>query len=257
MSVSPSRSVASASHPLIVSPRSRLNAVQLEMRGIGAVDRLFAKAGEGSLVLGVDVSSSRTTATSTTTGTTLAAATTAITAITSAVTTTITTVTTASTTAVTTASAAASTAFTAGTTTGAATGTFRLNEARVKVNSLLDLALTLTELLATSSSDILLLVVLECLGASPLLVELAALVSLTDLVATKSELLLSLLGEVVAVRDALVFGLSRLDLGISGGVLVALGNSLGGLLVLELGVTLVGAPALSSLLGSGAIKFVS
>ncbi|KAM3425812.1 hypothetical protein NHJ13734_009911, partial [Beauveria thailandica] len=134
-----------------------------------------------------------------------------------------------------------------------ATGTFRLNEARVKVNYIPDLTLTLTELPATSSSDILLLIILESLGASPLLVKLTALVSLTDLVATKSELLLSLLGEIVAVRNTLILGLSGLDLGISGGVLVALGNGLGGLLVLKLGVILVGAPALSSLLSSGAI----
>ncbi len=222
------------------------------MRGIQAIRRLFAEAGEGRLVLGVDVSSraSRATATGTTTGTTLAAATTATTAVTTvatiatvaAVTTTVTTVTTTA---------------TAGTTAGAATGTVRLDEARVKVNSLLDLALTLTLLLAAATGDVLLLLVLESLGASPLLVELAALVGLTDLVTAKSELLLGLLGEVVAVRDTLVLGLSGLGISIGSSVLVALGNSLTGLLVLELGVTLVGAPGLSSLLGSGAIGVVS
>lgn len=223
------------------------------MRGIWAVGRLFAEAGEGRLVLGVDVSSSRATATGTTTGTTLAAATTAVTTAsttTAAAAATVTTVTT-----VTTVAAVATVATVATvTTTVTAAGALSLDEARVKVDSLLDLALTLAELLASRGGDVLLLVVLEGGGASPLLVELAALVGLTDLVATKSELLLGLLGEVVGVRDGLVLRFSGLGIGISGGVLVALGNSLAGLLVLELGITLVGAPALSSLLGSGAVE---
>lgn len=95
------------------------------------------------------------------------------------------------------------------------------------------------------------LVVIEGLGASPLLVELAALVGLTNLVVAKAELLLGLLGKVVGVGDALVLGLGGLGGLVLGTSFVALSDGLASLLVLQLGVALVGAPALSSLLRRG------
>lgn len=136
---------------------------------------LVAEAGESRLVLGVDVGTSSITAAASaagvsSTGTTLA-------------------------TALTTTSTTAATAATSTTTTA---GALRLNEARVKVNSLLDLALTLTQLLAVLGGEVIYLVILKGGGGSPLLVGLAAFVGSTGLqVATDSELLLSLLGEVV------------------------------------------------------------
>lgn len=167
-----------------------------------------AEAGEGGLILGVDGS-----------GTTASAA--EVVASTAAITATLTTASTTSA-----ASAAA-----------ASTRALRFNVARVEVERLLDLALTLTLLLAVAArNELLVLVLLESLGIGPFLVELATLVGPTDLEATlEGEFLLGLLGEVVDVRDALVLGFSWLLAGaiLSEGFLpLGSSNSLASLLVL-------------------------
>lgn len=200
--------------------------------------RLFAQAGESGLVLGVDAGTTAarsiaTGSTVTTTGSTLAAT-------------------------ATTTTTAALTGTTGLTVVTAATGTaagraLRLDEAGVKVNRLLDLAFTLAKLLASAGSDELLLLGVESDSALPLLVDLAALVGTTGLELAKVELLLGLLGEIVGVRDRLVLRLGLLLSAVLGG-LVALGDGLTGLLVLELGVALSGAPAGSGLLVSGAVR---
>ena len=141
---------------------------------------------------------------------------------------------------------------TAASSTTAATGALRLDEAVVEVDGLLDLALPLALLLAAAADEVVLLLVLEGLGALPLLVELAALVGAADAqAALEGELLLGLLGEVVGVGDALVLGLGRLlGSGVLGEGLLLLGLSDGltGLLVLQLSLTLSGAPGSGSLL---------
>jgi hypothetical protein len=80
----------------------------------------------------------------------------------------------------------------------------------------------------------------------------AALVGLADVLGAKRELLLSLLSEVGGVRHALVLGLGLGGLGLSilleGVLLLRLGHSLTGLLVSQLGVTVVATPAVSGLL---------
>jgi hypothetical protein len=138
------------------------------------------------------------------------------------------------------------------TTAAAASGSLRLDEAGVKVNGLLHLALTLTLLLAAGASKVDVLLLLERLGVSPLLVELASLVGGSDLdLRFESSLLLGLLDEVVGVRDALIFGLNGLlGSGILGLVLLLLCLSLGltGLLVLKLSIAFGGTPRLSCLL---------
>lgn len=194
----------------------------------GTIVRLVtAEAGESGGVLGVDRGSGLATAATTevATGTTL-------------------------TTLTTTAATAAATLAAAATTS--TTGTIRLDITRVEVNGLLDLALTLTDLLAASGSEVLLLVVLEGLGVLPLLVELATLVGGTKVEVAETELLLGLLGKVVGVGDALVLRLSGglvtssiLDESL---LLIGVGNSLGSLLVLQLGLTLLGTPRGVSLL---------
>ena len=173
----------------------------------------------------------------------------------------------AATTAVTT-TATVTTALSATTTTAATasasttTGTLGLDEAGVEVDGLLDLALSLALGLASGGSKVLLLLVLEGLGVGPLLVELAAFVGLTDLGARlKSGLLLSLLGEVVFVRDLLLGllfggGLSGSSLLSSGVLLLVLSDSLAGLLVLKLSLAFVSTPGLGSLL-VGATRFRS
>jgi hypothetical protein len=214
--------------------------VEEQRRG---ASRLFAQAGEGGLVLGVD-GGSVLTARRLRVGVaaTVAAAEVASSA---ALTTTLTTLTAAPTTRTTTTAAAA-----------AASGALGLNESRVKVNGLLDLALALALLLADRRGkvDLVLLGLVEGLGVSPFLVELAALVGLTDLEAgVKGCLLLGLLSQVVLVRDALIlrfgglFG-DRCSIFCGGLLLLGLSNSLTGLLVLQLGITLSSTPRLGSLL---------
>jgi hypothetical protein len=137
----------------------------------------------------------------------------------------------------------------------AATRLGGLDEALVDVDDLLLLALTLTLGLATGAgNEVLFFILGDCLGVGPLLVLLAALVGLAGLGDTGAELelLLGLLGKVVGVGDAVVL---RLSLGLLGGswgslalLLVSLGNGIAGLLILQLGIALVGAPAVAGLL---------
>jgi len=149
------------------------------------------------------------------------------------------------------------------TATGAASGSLRLDEAGVKVNRLLHLALTLALLLATGAGEVNIVLLLERLSVGPLLIELASLVGGSDVkVSLEASLLLRLLDEVVVVRDALILGLSGL---LSSGVLgllillLRLGNGLTGLLVLKLGIAFGGTPRLGSLLigasgGTGLVR---
>lgn len=142
----------------------------------GQASLVAAEAGEGRLVLGVDSSAGVTTAA---TGVVVTAR--------STLTTTLTT---------TTATAATAAAATTATTRSSVS----LNEARVEVNGLLDLALALALGLAAGGSEVLLLGVLESLGVGPLLVELAALVGLTDgKITAKGGLLLGHLVQVLLV----------------------------------------------------------
>lgn len=163
---------------------------------------------------------------------------------------------TASTSAIATAAGTVTTAAATGATTAAAgttTNLAGLDVALVDIDDLLLLALTLALGLASTAGNEIILILDESLGTGPLLVDLAALVGLADLqVTAKSQLLLGQLSEVLGVRDALVLSLSG-----SGGVLGVLGvgllqlrlsNSLASLLVLLLGLALLGAPALGSLL---------
>lgn len=156
--------------------------------------------------------------------------------------------------------ASATTAATASAST--TTGALGLDETGVEVNGLLDLALSLALGLASGGGEVLLLLVLEGLGVGPLLVELATLVGLTDLEARlKSGLLLSLLGEIFFVGDLLLGlllggGLSGSSLLSSGVLLLVLGDSLAGLLVLKLSLAFVSTPGLGSLL-VGATRFRS
>lgn len=190
-----------------------------------------AEAGESRLVVGVDSSIALSSS--------LRSA-----AATAAVTSTATVTTTLSTSATTAATASA------GTTSGA----LGLDETGVEVNGLLDLALSLALGLASGGGKVLLLLVLEGLGVGPLLVELAALVGLTDLEARlESGLLLSLLGEVFFVGDlllGLLLGGSLSGSGFlsSGVLLLVLSDSLAGLLVLKLSLAFVSTPGLGSLL---------
>jgi hypothetical protein len=200
---------------------------------------LFAtEARESRLVAGVDGGSVLTTATG---GATEAAtATVTATATVAAASTTLTTASTTTTTG-------------AGAATASATGTLGLDEAGVEVDGLLDLALALTLLLGSASGDVdVLVVLLEGFGVGPLLVELGALVGLADLEASvEAELLLGELSKVVGVRDALILGLSRLLASTilnKSLLLLALSDGLASLLVLQLGLTLVGAPGSVGLL---------
>lgn len=207
-----------------------------------------AEAGESRLVVGIEAgvitaaastATGKVTATVATTATTLATAT--------ATTGTIATSTIATATAAVTASAAAATT---GSTSRRALG---LNPGLVNIQDVLSLALTLALGLATgSSNEVLAIVLVESLGIGPLLVGLAALIGLADLEATKTELLLGLLGKVLLVRNALGLRLGR-SLGalsiLSGSLLeLPLRDLLAGLLILLLSIAFVGAPRLSSLL---------
>lgn len=192
------------------------------------------EAGEGRGILGVDgldVLASTTSTAEVTTRTTLATA----------------------------LAAAAATATTTAATTSA-TGALRLDEARVEVNGLLGLLLTLAPVLARAGGEVVRLLLLEGLGLSPLLVGLGALVGSTGLEAgVKLKLLLGLLNEVVGVGDGLVLGLGVLFAsGVLGEslLLLGLGNGLAGLLVLQLGLTLGGAPGSGGLL-VGTARLVS
>jgi hypothetical protein len=211
----------------------------------GQRNHLFAaEAGEGRLVVGVDGSSAAvtTTAGSTTTGSTATG--------------------TAPSTGLTTATAGrlatATTTATATAATATATLLGSLDEAVLELDNLLLLALTLALGLAARAGEVILGLLDELLGLVPLLVESRALVGLADLqgIGSKSGLLLSLLDKVVGIRDGLVLllGLSGRGGGVSLSVLgVGLGDGLGGLLVLELSLTLVATPSLgSSLVGTTA-----
>jgi hypothetical protein len=202
------------------------------VKGEQAMGNLVAaEAGESRLVTGVDSSVALSSSLRS------AAATAAVTS-TATVTTTL--------------SASATSAATASASTTA--GALGLDETGVEVNGLLDLALSLALGLASGGGEVFLLLVLEGLGVGPLLVELAALVGLTDLEARlKSGLLLGLLGEIVFVRDLLLGllssgGLSGGGLLSSGVLLLVLSDSLAGLLVLKLSLAFVSTPGLGSLL---------
>jgi hypothetical protein len=201
-------------------------------RRAGLGNLVAAEAGESRLVAGVNSSIALSRSLRST-------------AATAAVTSTATVTTTLSATTTTAATASASTT----------SGTLRLDEARVEVNGLLDLALALALGLASGRGEVLLLLVLEGLGVGPLLVELAALVGLTDLeTRVESGLLLSLLGEIFFVRD-LLLGLLLSSSSLGGGgvlsnglLLLVLSDSFTGLLVLKLSSALVSTPGLGSLL---------
>jgi len=151
----------------------------------------------------------------------------------------------------------------------------------VNLNSGLFLALTLALVLGVRRRDKLLSLLLgEGLGVGPGLVRLTALVGFAELELAEAELLLGTLRQKLVERDLLDLGLGRLgrcaigwvtpcstrawvapggsSLGaLSAGIafalgesllLVVLGNLLSGLLVVELGLALGGAPRLGSLL---------
>lgn len=218
-----------------MSIRLCMDAGQSRREGEARASLFAAEAGEGGLILSVDGSSVLTATTS-------SASLRAITASRASVTTTAT---------------IASSATASATAASSTSSALRLNEARVEVNGLLGLALTLALGLAAGSSDEVLLLLLEGLGVGPLLVELAALVGLADGdVGVEGELLLGLLGEVVGVGDVLLLGLGRLlGSGLLGGglLLLSLGDNLSGLLVLKLSSTFGGTPRLSSLLLGAAV----
>lgn len=125
---------------------------------------------------------------------------------------------------------------------GALGGGGALLPAAIVVDRQLLLLLTLTQLLATGGGDeVLSLVLLEGLGASPLV----SILGLADLLCgLESKLLLGLLGEVSLKGNLLDLGLLVLSLGIFslGVLLLGLSNGLSGLLVLELSLTLLGTP---------------
>lgn len=158
--------------------------------GIWGRHLFAAEAGEGGLILSVDVRGSLTTATATTatiTATVATVATEVATATTTAL---------ASATATTIATAFATTSATATTTAG----TLGLNESGVEVDGLLDLALSLTLLLAAAASKVVFLFLVEGSSGLPLLVKLGAFIGGADLkVVFEGKLLLSLLSEVVGV----------------------------------------------------------
>lgn len=214
---------------------------------------LGAQTREGRLVLGVDGGRVITTTTS-------AAEVVAATALTTSASTTALTTST-STAALTASTATLATGTTTGTTTSAM-GTVGLNVTLVNVENLLLLALTLTLGLGGSGGNEVGLFLDKSLGAGPLLISLAALVGLADVgAATKSQLLLGQLGEVLGVGDALVLLLlgNGISLGILSGSLLQLrlGNSLASLLILGLSFAFLSTPALGSLLLGAAGSSVS
>jgi hypothetical protein len=226
------------------------------------VSSLCAQAGESARVGNVGaglVSTTSTTATGFTATTSLAAATasTAELATTFAATTFAATTTLAATefTAATTASLTTTTATLAATTSStAATLTGRGSEHTVTVELDVDLLLALAFTLGLgllAGHELLLLLTGQGLALRELLA--GALVGLADVLGGKTELLLGLLNKVGGVRLAPVFRL-RLGLvlalgGISDSVLLlSLGDSVTGLLVFELSVAVICAPAVSGLL---------
>lgn len=210
------------------------------LRGVGSL--FAAEAGEGRLVLGVDGRGVVVTAGAAARGVVTAAG--GVTATGSAATAALGAVTT-----VAAAGTAARTA-TAATAGAAAGGALGLDVALVDLDDLLLLLLALALGLSAGAGHEVLLLALDLDGLAPLLV--GALVGAADLEAgVEGSLLLELLGEVVGVGDVLVLGLLGLLLGglLSGGLLLlALGDGLASLLVLELGVALGGTPAVSGLL---------
>lgn len=206
---------------------------------------LFTQAGESRLIVGVDGLVLLATAAATTELTTTGSTATELTARSTAATATGTVTTTTAT-------------VTAGSTTATATatpGALRLlMEAVVDLQEGLGLALTLTLGLATGAGEkLLLLVLLGDRGEILPLVILHALVGLADLeLGGKGSLLLGELGKVLVVGEMLRLRLLLLGFAFSStlafGLLLGLGNLSAGLLVLQLGLALVGAPRLGSLL---------
>jgi hypothetical protein len=135
-----------------------------------------------------------------------------------------------------------------------------LDEALIDVKNLLLLALTLALGLAARSSDeVLFLFLGNCLGVGPLLVLLAAFVGLAGFWDTraKSGLLLLKLLQIFSVRLAVVLWLSFSGCPIGGSsiaitsqclLLVGLGESFTGFLILEFSFTFGGTPSVSGLL---------
>lgn len=213
---------------------------------------LASQAGESRLVVGVDGSRAATGTATAATEVTTSTATggTASTTLTTA-TATLATATARELATATTAAAAAVTTLAGG-----------LDEAVLQLNELLLLTLALALSLAGGAGEenLVLLGLDQFLGVGPLLVLLGSLVGLTDLegvLLLESELLLGLLGEVVGIRDGLLLLLSGSLVGgiLGAGVLlVSLGDLLAGLLILQLGLALSGAPRERSLLvGAAAI----
>lgn len=202
---------------------------------------LAAQAGESTGVVGVDEGRAATSTTGAATGEAVTTARGASTGSTAG-STTATVATLSSTTTVTTTTSAAATA----TLTGAVGR--RLLPLVVSDENVLLLALALALLLAPRTGDEVLIVVLdEGLGASPLLLLLGVdtLVGLAGRCAgVQGSPLLGLLGEVGLKSDLLRLRLLGLGLGILslGILLLGLSNGLTGLLVVELGSSLGGAP---------------
>lgn len=202
---------------------------------------LAAQAGESAGVVGVDGGRATTSTTRAATGEAVTTARGTSTGSTAG-STTATVATLSSTTTVTAAASATATAALTG-----AVGR-RLLPFVVSDEDVLRLALALALLLASRTGDEVLIVVLdEGLGASPLLLLLGVdtLVGLAGRCASvQGELLLGLLGEVGLESDLLRLRLLGLGLGILslGILLLGLSNGLTGLLVVELGGSLGGAP---------------
>jgi hypothetical protein len=197
-----------------------------------------AQAGEGRLIIGVDGLVLLATATAATEvaagsaagGTTGSTATTATASITTG---------------------SVATGATA-TTAAAAPSALRLDVTVLELDELLGLALTLALGLAAGAGEELLLGVLGDGSEVLPLVVLDTLVGLADAQGAKAGLLLGELSKVLVVGDVLVLGLLLLSLALGGsltlGLLLGLGDLSASLLILQLGLALVGAPRLGSLL---------
>jgi hypothetical protein len=224
------------------------------------VSSLCAEAGESARVGNVGaglVSTTSTTATGFTATTSLTTATastaelaTALAATATLAATEFTAATTASLTTTTATLAATATAASSTLTTLTGRGSKHAVTIELDVDLLLALAFTLG-LSLLAGHELLLLLTGQGLALRELLA--GALVGLADVLGSKTELLLGLLNKVGGVRLAPVF---RLRLGLvlalssvsDGVLLLSLGDSVTGLLVLELGVAVVCAPAVSGLL---------
>ena len=229
------------------------------MRCPTGTSRLCAQAGESARV--GDVGAGLVSSTATTTASTALAATTTLTTTTTSAELATAFATTASLaatefTAATTATLSAAelaTATAAPTTTTALAGRGSKHAVAIELDVDLLLALALTLGLGTLAGHVGLLLFLtgQSLAFGELLA--ATLVGLADVLGGEGELLLSLLDEVGSVGLAPVFRL-RLGLVLALGsigdsvLLFGLGDGLASLLVLELGVAVVAAPAVSSLL---------